>query len=134
MPLPKPRDELPQQMNLADADAMEPDAGRRTAAKECAAGELGPNVAAILASGERCVEEPGGGNNQHRKTSQIEERKHRDSFPLVISSQKSRRSALLSRPLGSGEQTYGSLPPPYRNGSRLRGGGGVRRSAAELTA
>jgi hypothetical protein len=72
MPLPEPRDELPEQVNLADADAVEPNARSGARPQESAACEFTPDAATVFAGGEGFVEEPGGESEQQEKVQQVE--------------------------------------------------------------
>src|SRR5439155_10812373 len=69
----KRHDDLPQEMNLADADAVKPGTGLGGFTQEGAAADLGPQAAAVFARGQRLVNKPRRKEQQSQQTDEIEE-------------------------------------------------------------
>src|SRR5262249_54638939 len=79
----EPVDDLVQKRDFADADAVEPDTRGVAAAQQGLAGEFVPQAAAVLAGGQRLIEEPGRKGDEGKQIDEIEQKWHGTSFPCA---------------------------------------------------
>jgi hypothetical protein len=80
MPLPEFRDHRAEEMDFANADAVEPDAGSVAFTQQGMTAELSPKPTAILAGGQGFIDEVGEGPDQKKSIGGIEEVSHENPF------------------------------------------------------
>src|SRR5262245_34942054 len=81
MALPEANNQRTKQMNLADADTVEPDAGFRALPSDSRAQKLAQHAAAVFAGGQGLVDEPGGNERNENKITGVKHVRHGSPFP-----------------------------------------------------